>query len=170
MVHRINKNLDPRDQIDGSRTSSGCDVQVIECTLDEGAVAPAYASSNSAGADLRAHISEPITIRPGQRRSIPTGIRLSIPQEYEGQVRPRSGLAFRHGITVINAPGTIDPDFRGEIKVLLINHGQDEFSILPGDRIAQLVISPIVRPKYKQMTELSDSDRGVGGFGSTGVK
>lgn len=142
---------------------------VIECTLEKDAVAPTYASPYASGADLRAFLFEPVTILPGQTTIIPTGIRLAIPTGYEGQIRPRSGLALRHGITVLNSPGTIDSDYRGEIKVLLINHGQVEFLIQSGDRIAQLVISPVVRPVFEPTEILSASERGDGGFGSTGI-
>ncbi|MBC7288166.1 MAG: dUTP diphosphatase [Armatimonadetes bacterium] len=137
---------------------------------EPGARLPEYATANSAGMDLRAHISQPITIAPGERTLIPTGIRLAIPPGYEGQVRPRSGLAIRHGLTVLNSPGTIDADYRGEVKVVLANLGSEPVTIQPGDRIAQLVIAPVVRAFLVRVEELPESDRGEGGFGHTGVQ
>lgn len=128
---------------------------------------PAYATEGSAGADLKAHIDGPIDMQPGERALVPTGIRLAIPENHEGQIRPRSGLAVRHGVTVLNAPGTIDADYRGEVKVLLINTGDVTVRIEPGDRVAQLVIAPVTRASFREC-ELDQTDRGDGGFGSTG--
>jgi dUTP pyrophosphatase len=130
---------------------------------------PEYSSSHAAGADLRANVSENLRIAPGKRVLVPTGVRCAIPPGYEGQVRPRSGLAWKHGVTVANAPGTIDPDYRGEVKVILVNLGDDDFVIRRGDRIAQLVIAPTVTAEFEYEEELSQSTRGGGGFGSTGV-
>jgi dUTP pyrophosphatase len=130
---------------------------------------PEYSSSHAAGADLRANLSENLRIAPGERVLVPTGVRCAIPPGYEGQVRPRSGLAWKHGVTVANAPGTIDPDYRGEVKVILVNLGDDDFVIRRGDRIAQLVIAPTVTAEFEYQEELSESTRGGGGFGSTGV-
>ncbi len=127
---------------------------------------PEYGTPFSAGADLRA--SEAAVLLPGERASIPTGLRIEIPEGYEAQVRPRSGLAIRHGVTILNAPGTIDSDYRGEIRVLLINHGQEAFTIEPGDRIAQIVVAPVSRIFWQQAGSLEESARGEGGFGSTG--
>ena len=129
---------------------------------------PSYQTSGSAGMDLRAALTEPVTLAPLARHAIPTGLQMAIPMGYEGQVRPRSGLAFRHGISIPNAPGTIDSDYRGEIKVLLINLGSEPFSIERGMRIAQLVITPIVQAQLSPKFSLEDSERGSGGFGSTG--
>jgi dUTP pyrophosphatase len=130
---------------------------------------PRYASDGAAGADLRAAIPEPVPLGPHERVSIPTGVRLAIPSGYEGQVRPRSGLAIRHGVTVLNAPGTIDADYRGEIRVLLINTSNETYTIENGDRIAQLVVAPVVRGRFvRSDTDLGESMRGEGGFGSTG--
>jgi dUTP pyrophosphatase len=129
---------------------------------------PSYATAGSAGADLRAHIEHELVLRPGERRGVPTGIFLEIPSGMEGQVRPRSGLAIREGITVLNSPGTIDSDYRGEIVVPLINLGTEDVTILPGERIAQLVIAPVVQVSFESRGDLSPSDRGDGGFGSTG--
>jgi dUTP pyrophosphatase len=127
---------------------------------------PLYASEDAAGADLTSAVS--LVILPGEYALIPTGIRLAIPRGMEAQVRPRSGLALKHGVTVLNAPGTIDADYRGEIKVMLINHGKSPFSISPGDRIAQIVFAPVSRAEIFRVEELPASRRGTGGFGSTG--
>lgn len=131
---------------------------------------PLYATSRAAGADLRARLEAPLVLEPGGRRLVDTGIRMEIPSGYEGQVRPRSGLAVHTGVTVLNAPGTIDSDYRGEIRVPLINLGEEPFTIEPGMRIAQLVISPVIRATFVSVESLSGSDRGSGGFGSTGTQ
>ncbi len=131
---------------------------------------PTYMSSHASGMDLQAACSEPIQIPPGERVLIPTGFAIAIPEGYEAQIRPRSGLAMKHGITCLNSPGTIDADYRGEIKVLLINLGQEAFTLQPGDRIAQMVIQKVERVEWREVESLSESDRGQGGFGSTGVK
>jgi dUTP pyrophosphatase len=131
--------------------------------------APRAASAGSAGLDLRAAVDEPWILEPGERTLVPTGFSLEIPPGWEGQVRPRSGLALRHGITLPNAPGTIDSDYRGELKVILANLGQEPFTIERGDRIAQLVIAAVAQASVVEVEELEETDRGVGGFGSTGV-
>lgn len=141
----------------------------INGTVEAGAVLPAYETAGSAGADLRAHLNEPVVLNPGDRTLVPTGIRLQIPVGYEGQVRPRSGLAARHGITVLNSPGTIDSDYRGEVRIILANLGKEPFTIADGERIAQLIISPVVKAEFTKVDSLDDSRRGEGGFGSTGV-
>lgn len=130
---------------------------------------PEYETDGSAGCDLRAALKEPITLQPGKRALIPTGLKMALPKGYEAQIRPRSGLAYRHGITMLNTPGTIDSDYRGEVKVLAINHGEEEFTIKHGDRIAQMVIAPIQQIEIQQVYELPKTRRGDGGFGSTGV-
>ena len=130
---------------------------------------PTYQSDGAAGADLCAAIDADMEIPCGERAIVGTGIALDIPQGHEAQVRPRSGLAAKHGVTVLNAPGTIDSDYRGEVGVILINHGQDPFVIHRGDRIAQLVIAPIVQASWREADALTESDRGTGGFGSTGT-
>ncbi len=130
---------------------------------------PSYATPGSAGVDLYAAVKEPITLQPGERRLIPTGIRIALPQGYEAQIRPRSGLALRHGIGMVNSPGTIDSDYRGEIGIILINWGQEPFTIHRGDRIAQMVIAPIARVEWELCEELPPSQRAEGGFGHTGV-
>lgn len=129
---------------------------------------PQYQTENAAGLDLRAHLDQVLVLQPGQRMLIPTGLFMAIPIGYEGQVRPRSGLAFKYGITVLNSPGTIDADYRGEVKVLLINHGQEPFEIQDGERIAQLVIAKHETIEWLPVQELSATERGVGGYGSTG--
>ncbi len=130
---------------------------------------PEYETEGSAGCDLRAALTEPITLKPGKRALIPTGLKMALPEGYEAQIRPRSGLAYRNGITMLNTPGTIDSDYRGEVKVLAINHGEEEFTINHGDRIAQMVIAPIQQIEIQQVYELPKTKRGGGGFGSTGV-
>lgn len=138
--------------------------------LHELAKAPAYATEGAAGADLHAFCGWPVTINPGRREKVGTGIAVEIPPGYEGQVRPRSGLAAKHGVTVLNAPGTLDCDYRGEVCVLLVNLGSMPFVVNNGDRIAQLVLSPVTRGAFEAVDELSDTERGAGGFGSTGGK
>lgn len=131
---------------------------------------PAYATSQSAGMDLRANIDTPITFRPMERRIIPTGLYIALPPGFEAQVRPRSGLALKHGITVLNSPGTIDADYRGEIGVLLVNLSTDDFIITEGERIAQMVIARHEQGEFELTDELDDTERGAGGYGHTGVK
>ena len=130
---------------------------------------PSYATEGAAGADLCAAVDGKVVIAPGERMAVPTGLVLEIPAGYEGQVRPRSGLAIRRGVTVVNAPGTIDSDYRGEVMVLVVNLGAEPAAIGRGDRIAQLVIAPVSRARFTEADDLSRSDRGAGGFGSTGV-
>ena len=130
---------------------------------------PRYQSAGSAGADLRAELSGELDIGPGERVVVPTGLRLQIPPGCEAQVRPRSGLALEHGVTVLNSPGTIDADYRGEIKVILVNLGQDRFTVRPGDRIAQIVFCSAVRARFDLRTSVTGTQRGDGGFGSTGM-
>lgn len=138
----------------------------------DGLELPAYETVLAAGADLRAAVPQhaPMTLAPGARALVPTGLSMALPAGYEAQIRPRSGLAYKHGLTCLNTPGTIDADYRGEVKVLLINHGQDAFTINRGERIAQMVIAPITQPEFVQVDILSETARGAGGFGSTGVK
>ena len=128
---------------------------------------PAYATADAAGLDLPA--AEAVTLSPGGFASVPTGFEIELPRGYEAQVRPRSGLAARHGVTVLNSPGTIDADYRGEIRVLLINHGPEPFAVAPGDRIAQLVVAPVCRVQVQLVDALSSTERGAGGFGHTGI-
>ena len=134
----------------------------------EGLALPAYQSAGAAGMDVMAALAEPVYLAPGARAAIPTGLSISVPAGYEAQIRPRSGLAFRHGLTVVNAPGTIDSDYRGEIKILLINLGDETIEISHGMRIAQMVIAPVIQASLQEGDSLSDTDRGAGGFGSTG--
>jgi dUTP pyrophosphatase len=130
---------------------------------------PAYQSAHAAGMDLAACLDEPLHLAPGDYRLVPCGIAVAIPEGFEGQVRPRSGLAAKHGVTVLNSPGTIDSDYRGEVKVVLVNHGRDAFRIDPGMRIAQLIIAPVTRATWAVTDTLPDTPRGTGGFGHTGL-
>ena len=141
-------------------------VEVKRLAHGEGLALPAYATSGSAGMDVVS--AEDVTIAPGARHAVVTGLSVAIPQGFEIQVRPRSGLAFKHGITVPNTPGTIDSDYRGELRVLLINHGSEDFAIARGDRVAQLVLAPVVQAAWSEVEELDATQRGAGGFGSTG--
>jgi dUTP pyrophosphatase len=133
---------------------------------------PGYQSAHAAGFDLYAAVPAlaPVEIAPGEWAAIPTGIAIALPAGYEGQVRPRSGLAARHGITILNAPGTIDADYRGEVQVLLVNHGRSSFTVERGARIAQMIVAPVMRAVLKETSELEPTPRGAGGFGSTGVR
>ena len=131
---------------------------------------PAYASEHAAGVDLLAAVSQPVELAPGARKLIPTGISIALPLGFEAQVRPRSGVALKHGVSLLNSPGTIDADYRGEIGVILINHGESAFTIARGDRIAQLVVAPVMRVSWAESDRLPDSARGPGGFGSTGKR
>ncbi|WP_199222929.1 dUTP diphosphatase [Rhodohalobacter mucosus] len=130
---------------------------------------PGYESGEAAGMDVRAAITEPIVLKPGERALVPAGFQMALPRGYEAQIRPRSGLAYKYGITMLNSPGTIDSDYRGEVKVLAINHGNDPFTINHGDRIAQMVISPVIQATVRKTDTLPGTERGQGGFGSTGV-
>jgi dUTP pyrophosphatase len=136
----------------------------------EGLPLPAYETAQAAGMDLRAAVpeDEPYVLRPGSRFAAPTGLAFALPPGFEGQVRPRSGLAFKHGITCLNSPGTVDADYRGEVKVILINLGEEDFVIRRGERIAQLVIAPVVQAAWAEVESLDETVRGAGGFGSTG--
>jgi dUTP pyrophosphatase len=136
----------------------------------EGLPLPAYETAQAAGMDLRAAVAAeaPVTLAPGERGLVPTGLTIALPQGYEAQVRPRSGLAIKHGVTCLNTPGTIDADYRGEVMVILINHGDAPFTIKRGERIAQMVIAPVTRASWDVRESLPDSARGAGGFGSTG--
>lgn len=131
---------------------------------------PVYTTKDAAGADLKACITEPINIAPGERQLIPTGISVALPSGYEIQIRPRSGLALKKGITVLNSPGTIDADYRGEVGIILINHGYEVFTVNPGDRIAQMVLSQVEQADFNIVESLDETERGDGGFGHSGVK
>ncbi len=155
----------------GERARDGADktpigVQVKRLPHGEGLALPAYATAGAAGMDVLS--AEDVTLAPGARHAVATGLALAIPAGYEIQVRPRSGLALRHGISVPNTPGTIDSDYRGELKVILINHGAEPFAIARGDRVAQLVLAPVVHAAWDEVAELGETGRGAGGFGSTG--
>ncbi|MBX5103752.1 dUTP diphosphatase [Rhizobium lentis] len=146
-------------------------LNLIRLANGEGLDLPAYESKGAAGMDLRAAVAEgePLTLSPGMRALVPIGFIFEIPEGFEGQVRPRSGLAFKHGITCLNSPGTVDSDYRGEVKVLLANLGEEPFTIERGMRIAQMVIAPVTQARIAEITEASETTRGAGGFGSTGV-
>jgi dUTP pyrophosphatase len=150
-----------------SESSSGKQLRVH--MLRPGLAAlPRYATEGAAGLDLTAALEQPMVIEPGARALVPTGLAIELPARCEGQVRPRSGLASKHGVTVLNAPGTIDEDYRGEVQVLLINLGKEAHVIQPGDRIGQLVVAPVLQVEVVQVADLAASNRGAGGFGSTG--
>ena len=146
------------------------EIAIKRLSHGEGLPLPAYETAHAAGMDLRAAVpeGEPLTLRPGDRHAVPTGLSMAIPPGYEGQVRPRSGLALRHGVTCLNSPGTVDADYRGELKVILINHGADDFVVRRGERIAQLLIAPVVHAAWRETETLDETARGEGGFGSTG--
>lgn len=142
-------------------------IRIINTSANE---LPFYQTPDSAGMDLRANLNSPVVLDPLQRYLVPTGLYMEIPQGYEGQVRPRSGLAFKHGITVLNSPGTIDADYRGEVKVLLVNLSNEPFTIMPGERVAQLVIAAHARVEWEPVQALTETERGAGGYGSTGTR
>lgn len=131
---------------------------------------PQYATPQSAGLDLRANIEEPFTLRPLERRIVPTGLYIALPEGYEAQVRPRSGLALKHGITVLNSPGTIDADYRGELGILLINLSNEDFVVNPGERVAQMIVARCEQAELVSVEVLDETERGAGGYGHTGVK
>jgi len=145
-------------------------IQVSPLPHFQGLALPAYETADAAGMDLRAAVEDgaPVTLAPGARAMIPTGLTIALPAGYEAQVRPRSGLAAKHGITCLNSPGTVDADYRGEVKVILINLGSEPFVIKRGERIAQMIIAPVTRAEMKVVDKLDDTKRGAGGFGSTG--
>ena len=145
-------------------------VELAQLAHGEGLALPAYQTAHAAGLDLLAAVpaDQPLTLLPGRYAVVPTGLTIALPEGHEAQLRPRSGLAAKHGVTVLNAPGTVDADYRGEIGVLLINHGAEPFTIKRGERIAQMVIAPVARAELVAVTELSSTARGSGGFGSTG--
>lgn len=145
-------------------------IEILIKRLSKNVNLPKYETVGSSGLDLAASIENPVNIAPGKTSIIPTGISVSIPQNYEIQIRPRSGLAAKNQVTVLNTPGTIDADYRGEIKVILINLSNKTFKVENGSRIAQMVLCPIIKVKFKEVENLEKTDRGAGGFGSTGVK
>ena len=150
--------------------SASVRIDVRRLPHGEGLALPAYQSAHAAGLDLLAAVPEdsPLILLPGKHAMVPTGLTIALPEGYEAQVRPRSGLAAKHGVTVLNAPGTVDADYRGEINVLLINHGAEPFAIRRGERIAQIVIASVTRAEFVAADQLSSTERGSGGFGSTG--
>jgi len=147
------------------------DLQIVQLPHGKGLPLPAYQTAKAAGMDLIAAIpeNEPVTIAPGRHVMVPTGLIIALPDGTEGQVRPRSGLAAKHGVTVLNAPGTVDSDYRGEVCVLLINHGSETFAVTRGMRIAQLIVAPVARASVRLVDKLAETARGSGGFGSTGT-
>jgi dUTP pyrophosphatase len=149
-------------------TSSAPVVGVIRLAHGEGLELPRYQTSEAAGMDLLAAVEAPLEMAPGDRVLVPTGLIIELPEDHEGQVRPRSGLALKHGVTVLNAPGTIDADYRGEVKVLLVNLSREAFTVTRGMRIAQLVVAPFVQARFEVRLHATPSNRGAGGFGSTG--
>jgi len=149
-------------------TQAGATVRIQQLPHGEGLELPHYASEHAAGMDLRAAIDTDVILNPGERKLIPTGFAMALPEGYEAQVRPRSGLALKHGVTVLNSPGTIDADYRGEVGVILINHGDVPFHIQRGDRIAQMIIAAYVRAGIEVCASLDETARGAGGFGSSG--
>ncbi len=146
------------------------EILITRLPHSEGLPLPSYATDGAAGMDLMAAVTEPLTIPPGGRALVPTGLRIALPPGYEMQVRPRSGLALKHGITLPNAPGTVDEDYRGELQVIVLNAGLEAFTIERGMRIAQAVIAPVTRATWRETTTLPDTTRGQGGFGSTGTR
>ena len=144
------------------------EIRVRRLSHGEGLPLPHYASEQAAGMDLRAAVEETVVLEPGERLLIPTGFAMALPSGYEAQVRPRSGLALKHGVTVLNAPGTIDADYRGEVCVILVNHGDMPFPISRGDRIAQMIVAPFSQAVWRECEELPETERGSGGFGSSG--
>lgn len=143
-------------------------IAVIQVPGTEDLPLPSYATEDAAGMDLYAAIDAPLTLQPGERALVPTGLRIALPRGYEAQIRPRSGLALKHGVSMVNTPGTIDADYRGDIGILLINHGAEPFTAQRGDRIAQMVVAPVTRAVWQSVDTLPDSTRGAGGFGHTG--
>ncbi len=144
-------------------------VRIKRLAHGEGLDLPRYETALAAGCDVRAALVKPMILRHGERFMVPTGIAIALPPGWEAQMRPRSGLAAKHGISCVNSPGTIDADYRGELKVILINHGAEDFTINRGDRIGQMVIAPVFQARFDEVEELDDTERGAGGFGSTGV-
>jgi dUTP pyrophosphatase len=147
-------------------TEPSVEIQILP--HGDGLPLPAYATVGSAGMDLRAAVDEPIVLEPGKRCLVPTGLRIALPEGYEAQIRPRSGLAIKQGITVANAPGTVDSDYRGEVQVGLVNLSDEAYTVRRGDRIAQMVVAPVTRVAWQPVESLDETDRGAGGFGSTG--
>jgi dUTP pyrophosphatase len=160
----------PHDVV-ASRIPASPQVRVLRLAHGEGLALPSYATAMAAGCDVRAAIppESQVTLKPGERAMIPTGLAISLPPGWEAQIRPRSGLAARYGIACVNSPGTIDADYRGELKVILINLGTDDFVICRGDRIAQMVLAPVFQARFEEVRALDETARGTGGFGSTGL-
>ncbi len=164
------QNIGGRQGCGDSSLSNSIQLDIRQLPHAAGLPLPAYQSAHAAGLDLLAAVPEnaPLVLAPGKHAMVPTGLSIALPQGFEAQVRPRSGLAAKHGVTVLNAPGTIDADYRGEIQVILINHSAEPFAIRRGERIAQLVVAPVVQAQLNPVDSLPDTGRGSGGFGSTG--
>jgi len=145
-------------------------IQIRVKKLHSQAIVPVYMTEHAAGMDLCTVVDEPVVLAPGERALLPTGLAMEIPPGYEGQVRPRSGLALKKGIALVNSPGTIDADYRGEIGIIIINHGSEPVEIMPGDRVAQLIVAPVTRAVLIEVEDLTDTGRNSGGFGHTGVR
>lgn len=146
------------------------EISVVTMEHFEGLDLPEYETVDSAGMDLRAAVKDDLVLGSGTWTLVPTGLKIALPEAHEAQIRPRSGLAYKHGVTVLNAPGTIDADYRGEVKVLLINHGSEAFTVTRGMRVAQMVIAPVTQTRWRDVTVLPETRRGEGGFGSTGTQ
>ncbi len=144
-------------------------VKIKRLANGEGLGLPRYETALATGCDVRAAVTAPLVLKPGMRFMVPTGIAIALPPGWEAQMRPRSGLAAKYGVSCVNAPGTIDADYRGELKVILINHGAEDFTINRGDRIGQMVIAPVYQARFEEVEDLDETERGQGGFGSTGV-
>jgi len=157
-------------QVSAPQSDAEVVVQVEQLAHAAGLPLPAYETEHAAGMDLRAAVQEPLTLAAGERAAVPTGLKIALPPGYEAQVRPRSGLALKAGIALVNAPGTIDADYRGEICVILINLGEEPFVIHRGDRIAQLVVAPVARARWEAVPQVPPTARGEGGFGHTGLQ
>lgn len=151
-------------------TAHGVEVAVVREPGCDDLPLPAYETEHAAGMDLRAAVTAPVTLQPGERALVPTGLRIALPPGYEAQIRPRSGLAIKHGLSLLNAPGTIDADYRGEIRIVIANLGGDPYTIHRGDRIAQMVVAPVSRVRWVERGNLDETSRGAGGFGSTGAR
>ncbi len=160
--------LSPEQSIEDEALINAPVVKIKRLANGEGLDLPRYETALAAGCDVRAAVTEPLILKPGERFMVPTGIAIALPPGWEAQMRPRSGLAAKHGISCVNSPGTIDADYRGELKVILINHGADNFVINRGDRIGQMVIAPVWQAQFEEVADLDETERGAGGFGSTG--
>ncbi len=161
--------LSPEDNSKEQSLITAPTVKIKRLANADGLDLPRYETALAAGCDVRAAITDPLILKPGERFMVPTGIAIALPPGWEAQMRPRSGLAAKHGISCVNSPGTIDADYRGELKVILINHGAEDFVINRGDRIGQMVVAPVWQAQFEEVADLDETERGAGGFGSTGI-